>query len=64
MIEKLVSAHGTQMEPSPPLTVSLSRAYAHELKVTYHMEKTCEKYQVLQERAPRESNFSVWYKIE
>jgi hypothetical protein len=44
--------------------LSLTRAHAHELKVTYHMEKTCEKYQVLQERAPRESNFSVWYKIE
>jgi len=57
MIEKLVSAHGTQMEPLHLL--SLSRAYAHELKVTYHMEKTCEKYQVVQERAPRESNFSV-----
>lgn len=26
--------------------LSLSRTYAHELKVTYHMEKTCEKYQV------------------
>lgn len=43
---------------------SLSRTYAHQLKVTFHMEKTCEKYQVLKERAPRESNFSVWYNIE
>jgi len=58
MIEKLVSAHGTHKWNLLHL-LSLSRAYAHELKVTYHMEKTCEKYQVLQERAPRESNFSV-----